>query len=663
MTNELNTTFKPSLLDEAKRIGDQLIALAIVENDTVYWHTIKTINPDGQVQWKASTHLYDGASGIALYLIRLFEQSRETKYLDWAEKGLQWALSRYQQAEPDLGFYFGDVGLAYVLTILDEVKGESTNRATILDIIDQCCKHIEHSQNFDVISGLAGVILGLVAIHERIDATEIENLIHKAAGRLIELAKPSTVGLYWEHAAHPIGGMTGFAHGAAGVGYAFSIIGDYFENQAYKRLAREAFAYENSLYDADLNNWPDFRKGVAEIYDNQTRKERFLQDDKAYFTNGNDKDAWCYGATGIGLSRIGASQLLDDTFSSDAEKALDKVRLNLQAPAEPIHSFTLCHGAGGGFELFLEASALFEKDGYEEVAREVVSNALQQRSELGLYAPGYDDLDYAEDPGLFLGTSGVGYMLLRMHTKGALDSILLIKPKRQSHTQGIDLKEVNNSVTAKKYPRSFRLAQRIQPERVNQFIGSTGAYLHHEKDFVEFLEQAISKEDSNADIPLLMEICKIEHTKQSFDLSIKSRPWISTERMANADYALSKAFSWESDNRLQLIASVEVFKISRDWSQMLVKPDDFALRQNPVEGYFLVLYAGDSMIKEVIISALNYNLLAIFDDSCHISEAYEAVQKSFGGSLSDDQSAQLRGYVLEKVKYYLCEGIIRRVEW
>ncbi|MDQ5853873.1 MAG: hypothetical protein M3380_17770, partial [Chloroflexota bacterium] len=127
-----------------------------------------------------------------------------------------------------------------------------------------------------IIAGTAGASLGLLSLQRAAPDAEILQRAVACGRHLVEARVMAETG----YRAWPtIGGkcLTGFSHGAAGI------------------------AYEASVFAPDAGNWPDFRH----------------EEQPAFMS------AWCHGAAGIGLARLGGLPLLDTAgIRADVEAAL-----------------------------------------------------------------------------------------------------------------------------------------------------------------------------------------------------------------------------------------------------------------------------------------------------------------------------------------------------
>ena len=112
----------------------------------------------------------------------------------------------------------------------------------------------------DVFEGLAGEVLGLLALHDAApDAAVLERAT--ACGRRL-LATQSDGGGYgaaW--ITFKDRRLTGFSHGAAGIAYALLRLAAATGDPAFAAAAERAIEYENRLFDRDADNWRDLPRG------------------------------------------------------------------------------------------------------------------------------------------------------------------------------------------------------------------------------------------------------------------------------------------------------------------------------------------------------------------------------------------------------------------
>jgi lantibiotic modifying enzyme len=127
---------------------------------------------------------------------------------------------------------------------------------------------------------------------------------------------------------------------------------------------------------------------------------------------------WCYGEAGIASTRLRALAILGPgAHSGDAEIAVETTRRHI-ADALPyaIDDLSLCHGLGGAADVLLDAAAAFGVRWCEaaDVATELGHVTLDRYADAGWpWACGTEG--ETTTPGLFLGLSGIGWLLLRLH--------------------------------------------------------------------------------------------------------------------------------------------------------------------------------------------------------------------------------------------------------
>jgi lantibiotic modifying enzyme len=131
--------------------------------------------------------------------------------------------------------------------------------------------------------------------------------------------------------------------------------------------------------------------------------------------------AWCHGAPGIGLGRLGALDQLDDA------QIRDEIDLALRATMQYgfAMNHSLCHGALGNVELLLMAARLLNRpedhDAVERAAALVVASIEANGAVTGVPLG-------VETPGFMTGLAGIGYELLRLAEPDKVPPALLLAP-------------------------------------------------------------------------------------------------------------------------------------------------------------------------------------------------------------------------------------------
>jgi lantibiotic modifying enzyme len=329
--------------------------------------------------------LYDGRGGVAFFLAALHHITGEAQY---ARESLA-ILNPTRRALAGGDLHLDDIGggtgwgsiiysLARAGEWLDDraVQEEAVRAARRID-----ARAIQADRHFDVMSGAAGAILGLLAIDDvtRAAACASHVIAHQQA-------QPEGGAAWQGPCAKP---ATGFAHGAAGIAYALLRLHQRRTDERLAEAARNALAYERANFSAAEGNWLDVRS----------------LSDRGRPRYGN---SWCHGAPGIGLARAGAIGISDRIdVTGDIGLALDCVERDAPPPFDD-----LCCGKLGGIELMLRASQALTRPDLAEIAcRRAAALA--------------DQADRLAHPGLFGGLAGAGYELLRLAAPSRLPSVLL----------------------------------------------------------------------------------------------------------------------------------------------------------------------------------------------------------------------------------------------
>ena len=250
----------------------------------------------------------------------------------------------------------------------------------------------------DLLEGRTGAIPPLLALARRTGDPAWLAMARTMGDALCDAAQPRERGTSWLDPRFPKG-LGGFAHGVTGRGWALFQLAEATGEARYRETAEAAFAFEDSLFDEEAQNWRDLR-----VLGMPTAA------------------AWCHGSVGIGLARL----------DLDPDLAAPGTRRSLRRAAAATWrlgigwNHTLCHGDLGAWELLDRAIALGEgPDGLtrESLMASILTVLEQQGPISGIVRE-------ALVPGLLPGIGGVAYQLLRWHPHCELPSILTLGGSR-----------------------------------------------------------------------------------------------------------------------------------------------------------------------------------------------------------------------------------------
>ena len=405
---------EPSLwLCTARELGSHLCDAAIVHDGRCTWlgamqdedeygdlsQTYGTVGPD----------LYGGAAGIALFLAELAARTNDVVYAERAEQGMRQALrGAAALAGGERGGYFtGVLGVAYaaarVARAIDKPAFAEAASSLLSDSSD------EDDLANDIIRGAAGSIPALLTLSDWYSRPALGARALALGDRLLLSARRHDDGSFsWsEEADADAGGLalTGFSHGAAGVGWALRALHAATGEPRFHDAAERAFQYERQLFRPAEDNWPDFR-GTESI------------DDPA-----DCAVAWCHGAPGIALSRFAGSGAPTLGDRLDVEAAVRAAtQFVAQTADDPYADWSLCHGLSGICECLLGAAATFRIDAARTVALDVARAAADRFAA----SPGewHCGVARGSNPSLMLGLAGIGYLFLRLEAPALATPLL-----------------------------------------------------------------------------------------------------------------------------------------------------------------------------------------------------------------------------------------------
>ncbi len=406
------------LLNAAKAVGDRLSKLALASKEAVGW---LGVNAAKEREWQlmaAEEDLYGGVSGIALFLAYLGAITGEERYTALARSTLptirhMLAMRKKYEQFPGIGIFNGTGSVIYLLSHLGTLWHEPELYTEAEELVRQLPKAIAIDKGFDVIGGSAGCIAALLSLLQV--ASSDTPLFHAAlcGDHLLACAETMEHGIGWRS---PSGDtpLTGFAHGNAGIALNLLRLFEICGEERFRRGALAAIEYERSLFSAKHRNWPDLRVDTS----SGKKGDPHLPDEEKYMV------AWCHGAPGIGLARLGSLKVLDD----DAIRAEIDAALATTLAMGFGMNHSLCHGDMGNLDTLLLAAQVLDKPEDRKRIDNIAAMLLDTIDRQG-WVTGVPL--GVETPGLMVGLAGTGYALLRLAEPEKVPSVLLGEPPRK----------------------------------------------------------------------------------------------------------------------------------------------------------------------------------------------------------------------------------------
>jgi lantibiotic modifying enzyme len=371
--------------------------------------------------------LYDGTAGIALFLswlVHFTEDSLERATLLGALNQLRQAVADARPADI-LGFYRGFAGIASAFMHAGNVLGEERWTRCGVEILTILAKIEPEATRLDVMDGSAGTIPSLLQAAVQFGREELI-LTAKAHGDLLlRIAVRSELGWSWntDGSAENMP-LVGYAHGASGIACALLELHGVTGEEQYREAALEGLRFERSQFNSQWHNGPDLRA------DGRAQGLPINHGARSAVT-------WCYGAPGVGFSRLQIREFLssDHDVAVELETALQLTKLTLTQPAGMSEGFCLYNGAGGLADFLLEAAKTLGVPEWHQLADAVGRTGIATFHETDMPWP-CGVLGHGETPNLMLGLAGIGYLYLRLHSPASVPCILVITPDAFAHASG-----------------------------------------------------------------------------------------------------------------------------------------------------------------------------------------------------------------------------------
>jgi lantibiotic modifying enzyme len=417
---QLTTSPVNVFLDTASGIARRVCRDAIWAGDSCNWMgpSVESMGAWDVRHKSFGPELYAGTAGVALFLASVARAAGGAIIRKTAEGAARHAHAHVGEIPPSLsmGVYSGKLGVAWALHTIAERLGDGEWQKRAIALLDSIEANA-HGLELDLMGGCAGAIPVLIELFRRYARSDWMELALRLGVTLEQAAVRSSEGWSWKTLEIPgqpeMRHLTGFSHGAAGIGWAFLELFKATGEKRFREAAEGAFQYERTHYSAENENWPDFRDYLRPP--GSPPAPAFGM-------------AWCHGAPGIALSRLRAWRLTGDLRAGqEAEVAVRITQRALESGDPARTGFSLCHGCAGNADIMLEAHRELGAAGLRPLAEKIAYRGIElfesQRLPWPCGVPGA-----AETANLMLGTSGIGYFYLRLADPN-FPTVLMIGPE------------------------------------------------------------------------------------------------------------------------------------------------------------------------------------------------------------------------------------------
>ena len=393
-------------LEAAASIGRSIVEDAVWHNGHCSWVGAASRSESAAAEYRAlGPSLYGGTAGVGLFLAHAANVTGDGSFRRTAIGALDHATARARQSSLIRrdGFHAGSLGVAWAAARAARLLGEEKLYARAVALSAQPDGPSEPERCPDVISGIAGSTLGLLALADELGDRRLVEDARSTGEVLIECATVTAHGWSWaspgsRYRAH----LCGVSHGAAGIGWALLELFAATRDERFRAAGIGAFAYESSWLDPVTGRWPDLRiRGQ--------RRGALAQIDSGI------EGTWCYGEAGIALTRLRAVALLGPGFhETDADTAIAATHRHLvDTLPYAIDDLSLCHGLGGAADVLVSAAGFDDRYSVADVVTRLGNVMLERYADASSSWPCGSAGETT--PALYPGLSGIGWLLLRLH--------------------------------------------------------------------------------------------------------------------------------------------------------------------------------------------------------------------------------------------------------
>ncbi len=351
-------------------------------------------------------NLYNGTAGVALFLAEAAVRLRDSGIRDTALGAIRHAVGTADSIDARAwdGLYEGPLGVALAAARVGRLLDAERTLRDAGHTAATWRREQAASASADVMSGHAGSIVALLALHAALDETWMIEAATALGERLLDGAERTADGWSWPAPQRrALLNLCGFAHGTSGIAQALLELHAANGDGRFRHAAERAFDYERA-WASRAGVWPDLRDVGRRV------------DPEAPLPAA---DSWCHGAPGIAIARLRAMQLGDGS-SADTAGALAATRAIVcrAIAADGGDDFSLCHGAAGAADALLYGG---ESDEAAALGRLGIERCLGTPHGFPCGVP------FGTTPALMVGRSGIGLFYLRLHDQ-RVPSALVIHP-------------------------------------------------------------------------------------------------------------------------------------------------------------------------------------------------------------------------------------------
>jgi type 2 lantibiotic biosynthesis protein LanM len=402
---------RESLIRHARAVGDWFAEMAVREGNYASWIGLEYRDKRWSLE-PTPEDLYAGLPGIALFLGFLGEIAGDPAATGLARAALATLLLQLEtwtdegKGPAAIGAFQGWGGTVWALAHLGHLWQDREILAAGERIVELIPPLLTEDQDLDLIGGSAGAILGLLALHRASGSERALEVAIQCGERLLGLAEPWGPGLGWRTRMASERPLAGISHGVGGIALALIELGAVTREQRFLDAGLEGFAGERELF------WTDLDRLLRAAGGEKPPPESTVA------------VAWCYGAPGVGLTRLRAYRHArgDEERAAIRQEIDQAVRRTLARG--PGQNHCLCHGDLGNLDFLVQAQEAFPRPELGADIHRFVEHVLASLDRDGWLCGTRGSI---ESPGLMNGFAGIGLGLLRLAEPRRVPSVLTLE--------------------------------------------------------------------------------------------------------------------------------------------------------------------------------------------------------------------------------------------
>ncbi|MDD3363801.1 MAG: type 2 lanthipeptide synthetase LanM family protein [Syntrophomonas sp.] len=399
---------RADLIRRACLIAKEIKRTGLYENGELSW-----VAPNYTFRQKRyqidflENNLFQGRSGIALFLAALRKVTGENYYTKLVEAVLK-PLLRIAKRYPERIVTNSSGIEGSVIYALVRI-GRFMEDQSLLDLAGRLREYLIpkpgwKSNELDVVTGLSGAVLGLLSLYQ---VSEDPSLLRdlNIMGNALLNNQPANIHEYriWQGKEKRF--QPGFAHGVSGIAFTLLKLYGTLRESSFLEASRELLNLECTALSCKEQESPtlDYLYNASE--------------------NENLACSWCSGLMGVGMAAL---ELLKHAEIKEAKTWLDmSVKKAAELPLDCMD--TLYSGNFGRADFLITAAKCLHREDLTNQAESLASQAIirsNKNNGFGLYS---GTLEQMYHPGMFTGTAGIGYQLLRIADPELVPSVLFFE--------------------------------------------------------------------------------------------------------------------------------------------------------------------------------------------------------------------------------------------